>query len=75
MTIYDARLSDQTMQEPITDEAATHHRALPTDHVQPTRASPRRGQPYGRTIGADLFQLGSLGQAQTSTAQIPNPNP
>lgn len=63
------------MQEPISDERASHDGALPTDHVSP-HEPPSWGQPYERTIGADLFQLGSLGSlgswagANLSTAQI-----
>ena len=49
-------------------QAAIHHRAVP---CQPRRSLLPPGQPYERTIGADLFQLGSLGQAQTRKPQLP----
>lgn len=71
MAVYDANLQLQTMQEPIKQAAIHHHRAVPFNVSAEEPPSP--GQPYGRTIGADLFQLGSLGslrplgQAQTST--------
>ena len=74
------------MQEPISDEQAIYDGALsyPQTMFRPHEPPPW-GQPYERTIGADLFQLGSLGlwaganlsslKSQLCKTPIPKSNP
>ena len=79
MTVYDAsHSSTRQCRNPSTINNSKRPFIIVQYHVSPEGASFPPGQPYGRTIGADLFQLGSLGQAQTRKPQLPQipiPNP
>ena len=62
------------MQEPISDERASYHGALSYPQTCSAHTNPPWGQPYEGTIGADLFQLGSLGLWAERKPLKQNPN-